>query len=533
MKNSQQLQCIPSITDNSITLFYFFNTHADIDQLNYKILKSIGLPDRIHQGIDDQLKTQELWKKKPYNITRDIKENIHELFHSNDEIKPINTWELNKLAIKLINGKQVDKKKEKEEAQQGYAVSGLALELSKLAQKRLSKCEETDANPQLQLQNILYHQFKTGFAVVTVELSVSSKNLSHIVINEAVYALARFSKLVWRNAQQEVERIKDQKQYSLGDLVRDLLASEKSKNYKRVYTHCYIQFKGTGTTEMTGYLKKLALHYNDEYDLSNEIKNIESIQDFKNVIHILSQEGASTGIAVTENSPEYLLEYKNKVIRPAHMPIHLLIFHAEKAMEQYQINSHVWLTESEPEPTFLNQLQEYQRQLLNFELNFFYPVISDINAHNRLYHNLIKVKQLEQQHKKLSSNNQTISQIIIDNEQQKADEIINRRNKIYCKIAQIGVAAAGYLTSFSIFKETLDIIKDEGWLSDTWPVLARFLDHHAGAINLVSASVIAIAIFIFTWRRCTCAESPHKHTPTDHANHINHLWHFLHIGKSR
>jgi hypothetical protein len=529
MKNQPATHDLPLITDHNITLFYFFNKHVDLGRLDSKTLIIDGLPKRIKQQIENQLKTRNLWKKQAYNITRDIKENIHELFHSKQESAPITTWELNKLVIKLLNDKQASKEKGARQAQEDYAISGLALELSKVAQKRLVSSNEPDTSPQLSLQNILYHQFKTGFAVATIELSVNNKKLSLQLINEAVYALARFNKLIWRSRQGEIE---DQNQYSLGDLIRGLLASEKNKFYKRVYTHSYIQFKESAIEDVKEYLNKIARHYNDEYNLSNETKSIESIQGYNNVIHFLAQEGASTGVIVTEDSPEYLLEYTNKVIRPVHIPIHLLIFHAEKAMEEYQINSQIWLNDSAPPSAFLDQLQQYQRQLINFELNFFYPVISNIDMHNRLYLKLIKVKRLEQQHKKLSNNNKIISQIIIENEQQKASAIINNRNRIYCQIAQIGVAAAGYLTSFSIIKETLKVIKGEDWWGNACPILISYLDHHSGVISLVGASVIAVVVYLFTWHRCACAETHNKDTPVEHVDHINHLLHFLHGGKS-
>ena len=51
MKNHLQLQSLPPVTDNNITLFYFFNKCVDIKQLNNETLKAIGLPERIQQKI--------------------------------------------------------------------------------------------------------------------------------------------------------------------------------------------------------------------------------------------------------------------------------------------------------------------------------------------------------------------------------------------------------------------------------------------------------------------------------------------------
>ena len=531
MNNSQQTPKIFHIKENRITLFYFFTNNINIEQFNAQTLKKIGLPKSIDQQIEKQLNTQKLWTKFSYNITRDIKKSIHALFHTKQNEKPITSWQLNRLAIKLLNGKQAGNNKGTPEAQKSHEKSGLALNLTKAAEKRLEKHQESITSPQLTIENIIFHQFKTGFSVSTIELFISNKNPSNRLINEAIYALSRFNKISWCNGQGDQEGIETQKDYSLGDLMRDLLATEKSKRYKRVYTHSYIQLEEScdiTDDQLNKYLSKLSLHLNDEYQLKNEEAS-KTIRDYDNITHCLAQEGAASSVVTTEHSPEFLYNYKDTVIGQVHIPIHLLTFHAEHAMEEYQINSQIWLDAGSLKSILLEQLQQNKQQLLNFELNFFHPIISNIDAHNRLYHSLIQVKRLDQQHRKISSDNQIISQKIIDNEKAILDTENKKRNLIYCRLAGIGVATAGYLTIFSIIKEFLKVVKHENCFSKNCPGMIENLLSHTGTISLVVALIAGIIALLYNYRRCACAESHHKHTPADLVDHANHVTHSLHL----
>jgi hypothetical protein len=204
-------------------------------------------------------------------------------------------------------------------------------------------------------------------------------------------------------------------------------------------------------------------------------------------------------------------------------------------MQQYAINSTFWLSSDNTQtkqvttkPVLLGELEQYQLQLLNFELNFFHPVISLIEAHNYLYHSLIKVKHLDQQHAQITANSQTISQLIADNIQQQKDKQANERNCRYCKIAQIGVAAAAYLTSFSIIKEALDVVQHDHWFATSCLVCTQYLQHHIGVTSLVGAILAALITYYLARRHCAHAAQHHAHGPADHAYHAVHTIHRLH-----
>lgn len=525
MERCLQTQKLPPITDNQITLFYFFDEEINLNKFNDKGLNIIGVPETITTAIKKRLDTDSLWKEVKYNISKDISPSIHNLFHAQDE-KAITTWQIEQSVRKLFNGSTVRNLSD--------VSSNLSLKLNSSAQQRITSCNETDFVPKIEFENITCHQFKTGFTIAVIELKIYNDNLSHTLINETVYSLARFNKIGWLN-----EHSRDKYKASLGEFIRSLLNNNSKEKITRAYTHSYIQVQGECVDDdFSKYLTKLAKHYNDEYHISDKIESLKTIYDYKNIRHCLTHEGASSGVIITKNSPELLTDYHNKVIKPVHIPLHLLSYHAEKAMQYYSLKNTFWVNLTEDEEVKSSQdkqlieLKEQQLQLLNFELNFFQPVISNIGTHNQLYQQISKVKQLDKLHEKTSSNNRIISKLITERIEQQKQEKIKKSNLSYCKIAQIGVAAAGLLTSFSIVKEALEVRKHEHWLTESFPLFTSFLDHHAGAISLISSVIIAIVIFILARKHCNNASKQHSHGPAAHADHTNHLLHFLHGGKS-
>ena len=141
-------------------------------------------------------------------------------------------WQIDKMVLKLLSGIRVRHLND--------ANSDLVLKLNASAQHRLTSGGETATAPNIELENIVCHYFETGFTIAVVELKISNQNLSHGLLNEAVYSLARFNELGWREAPGQTRYC-----ISLGELVRSLVNGEKSKKIGRTYTHTMIQVKGT------------------------------------------------------------------------------------------------------------------------------------------------------------------------------------------------------------------------------------------------------------------------------------------------
>lgn len=498
MKECLQIQQLPKITDNKITLYYFFDHHFDdLLTTNVEKLSAIGFPQRLNQAIKKRFANKALWERHKLNLSVDLSDAIHDLFVLTNPSPPIATFELSQQLIKILNGKEKSTDEEK------YQRSGLTLELRKSAVDRLKACDVKEFSSQLRLDNIRLFQFKTGFSVATIELAITNTALPHHLLLESVYALSRFNQLHWKNAQGEIETIEQKPQFSLGDLLRLLLGSALKKGTDRVFTHTFLQLLGNPDgREITLFLNKLALHYNDEYHIQADIEEAKTIQLFDNVLHVLAMEGAASYVGVEPSSPEFLCNYKNTVIEPVYLPVFLLAFHMDRAMRVYDKDAHAWLEPDGSDDKLLTTLQSYQQQLLNFDLNFFNPVISALGSHNTLYDKLFRIQKLEQLHRKLSNNSAVISKVISDEKNREKQRSNAIRNRQYCEIAQLGVAAVGYLTSFEILKQGLDARKEEQWLNEVFPLLTQFLDKNTGLISLLLASVVAIGIYEFTRSRC-------------------------------
>lgn len=415
-----------NINDHRITLFYFFDHHCPVENLKSN---SIIFPASF------SAKPQPLWENHSYNLSKDLVSPIHQLFHNNNN--SIKSWHFSKKYLRSINQENIQ------------------LQLRKRSKQRLQQTQDDEKNTassiRLIFEQLVHHKFRSGFSIACLELKLSSKQqLTLTQLNETVSALARFNKLKLNNSNNT---------YSLGQLIRLLHGESTSENKKekekakRVYTHSYIQICQKNLldeVQSQQIISQLALRYTSDYQANNTQGRLETIDDYHNVSHALAQEGSATLVQLNQNdAPEILKNYKNAVIRPAHQPIHLLAVHLENAMQQYQKLTSYWINQPKKLKKHTHILAKIEHQLRNFRLNFFHPIISHINSHNQIQQKLYRVKQLDAQFNHLGKNTDIISQLIKHQHQTR-----------YCKLASFGVAAAGYLTSFSIIKEGIESLNE-------------------------------------------------------------------------
>ncbi len=474
--------------DNRITLFYFFNHHCPVDSL-----KSSALVDESPLHTNPK-QTQLLWQNHAYNLSKDFIPPIHDLFHKHPDAA-IQTWQLEKQQQRKLNQCK------------------LILVPGKTSQQRLQQ-EHSQPIICLNIERLLHHRFKTGFSVASLELRVVIDQQQPDIqqLTESLYALSRLNKISIKNNKTPL---------TLGQIIRQLHGEETtgSKKTDRVYSHAYIQIKNNPTplneTHLRSIITQLSFHYTSDYQPKDTIDRLEFIQDYNNIMHGLAQEGSAAVVQINESSPELLKDYKNKVIRPVHLPIHLLSFHLEHALHQYQRLVHQWTDDPSDHKNKAKQLSAAEHQLLNFKLNFFYPVISHINSHNQLQKKLNKVKQLEAQHAQLGQNIETLNQLIKHHHQSR-----------YCRIASFGIAAAGYLTSFSIIKEGLESLHEWEKLAEIAPHLSELIHHFPNSISLAGSLAITLAILIIVYRHCKHSDH-HHHGAAHHALEALHKRHPL------
>ncbi len=379
-------------------------------------------------------------------------------------------------------------------------------------QQEQSQQNEQTAPIQLQFEQLLHHQFSSGFSISSLELTLRCKNQqpNWQQINETVAALARFNTL----------QLNNDSTCTLGQLIRQLHGetSHKKDKAKRVYTHSYLQTNNnTLLTEphSQDIITRLALHHTSDYQPKNTQGRVEISEDYHNVSHAFAQEGSATLVQRQDDAPEILKNYKNAVIRPAHQPIHLLAFHLENAMQHYQQLTSTWINQPGKLKKNTKLLQSIEHQLRNFRLNFFHPVISHINSHNQMQQKLYRIKQLDAQFNHLEKNTDIISQLIK-----------NQHQTRYCKLASFGIAAAGYLTSFSIIKEGIEALNEWQTLQQSTPDIIEHLHHYTRSISLGGSLLVFFIIWFISHRHCKHSDH-HSHSASHHALEALHKRHPL------
>ena len=504
------------LNDHQITLFYFFDTLCEPHSICQKDIKQ-ALPPFTLTGRQDTV----IWEQHTYNLGRDLIKPIHMLFH-NKHNRQIQSWQLRAPLLQQLNHDR--------------GANTLQLFFRQSAIQRLGQAGQTQANKpatvQLVLKKILYHQFQTGSGVASVSLEIKMDHYTdhQALLLETLHSLARFNQIKLPGCKQKI---------SLGELIRQLLqartanssrlkriasvlnslfqgkatpARTLAKSYRRVYTHCYLQIRQDQQDELENYkklLKKISLHHVNDYHTSEDGHSLEIIQEFDNILHGIAQEGAASLLLLKPDSPEFLRDYKNKTLQPAYIPIHLLCFHTEHALHQLAAHMPAWSQQQK-------QLEHDQHSLLLFQLHYFHPVVSRISTHNLVYDAINKIKKLDKQHHSLDQKSQIISRLISA-----------RRQYNYCKIAAFGVAAASYLTSFSIIKESMEAAQEWHSLKTSLPQLAETLHHYTGTISLTGSLLAGIIIYLLVRRHCPYTQGNHAHSATHHALEALHKRHPL------
>ncbi len=504
------------ISDHQITLYYFFEDNIAINKITFAKLVDTGISSRHSKPLtkkNSKLLTNNLWNLVSHSpLSSDLIPNIHQMFNGKNAL--IKTWQLDSRALNLLNGQTIQVKKNQTN---NSSCVKLSLSLNTAAESRLEK-ENCDKDPCLVLQNIYFHQFKTKYGVARIELTLNESPPSPLLIQEVLYSLASRNTLSW---QEPDDKHECHTQTSLGLIIRQLLQEIDTSNKtemealknRRVYTNTYIQLKASSSEsgheiDTNKYLIRLAKHYNSDYQVSDSsIGHKQIIKDFDNIQHLITHEGSATLLLLDEKSPSFLNGYRHN-INNVFNPIHLLAYYTENAIKHYIADGTVWLDSHCPSQKLQDKLQQHQLDLLNLNYNFFHPVISAVDTHNIIQNQLIQVNQLDKQHQKITEHNQIINQLITNClEQQKQKEHKRQlkehqiKSREYCEIAQIGVAAITFYTSFQIIEAIQKLITQEKLFSDA-PTIFNYLQNHSTAIALTTSSLIAFFALKFTQRRC-------------------------------
>lgn len=488
------------IKDHRINLFYFISKDIDPTCLNYQKLIDIGLPDELLErwitNTGSKYAQKPLWIEiNNYNISSHLIDNIHDLFHNGDQTrKIIKTYSLSQGAIELFNGKQIQENTSGKTFQLFIECNDASLDRLKSA-----SCKQ---HPQLKIEEIYFHQFKTGSGVVCANLKLSNNKLNTALINEVVYNLSKINLLCWKT---QTGKAACNTQTTLGKIIRQLLGNEEDfKKTRRVYTNTYIQFFHQASKLNTlkliekqqKELIRMARHRSLDYAISDKmVKQSIIFKDYDNIRHCISREGMATFIIIDQNSKPFLQNYYSGAILQAYIPLYLLAFHARETIQQILDQQIIWQPNQKIKQTDIELLQNRKKQLLNLNHTFFLDVISDEEIHNKLHRTLIQENHLINQYNKaLEITNNTL-QVIQDYQKTKQQSDIKKAKIEYCKIAKLGISLAAIPTVFSFINDVLN-----GFLAKQTGV--------AAGISLIFAILAGSLTYIAIQQYCQRADEP-------------------------
>ena len=506
-----------TVEETHINLFYFFERAPDPQHGYWKELAKVLPQALLPEDHSEASGNFPFWEQASPTLSEDLLPNITGLFQPGDK-QAIETWALKSHVLALINGAR---------RARGGDKPALApvIYLSPVACRRLEAGGCEVAAPRLLIQHVFYYRFRTGMAVVMVDLRLTNNHVTGGLLQEAVHALTRFNALGWQEYDSPMPTLSTRERNeapTMGAVVRALLGC-KSQKHRRVYSHVYARVSAKAA-KPDDYLVHLARHYTSDYRFSGEMGETILMGDFENVRHCIANEGMATLVLTDDSSPEFITDYYNKVTQQAHLPICLLNYHAEHAIQHFMSRATVWLEGGKPPRLDSSEMLEQQRNLVNFDSHFFLPVVSKINTHNRLHRGMQKIKYLDQQHQVVSRMTQLINSLMMAERKSMEAEVIRRRNLTYCRWSTWGIAAAAYLTVFSIVSETLEVLEEE-WLVGHVP---GWMEHWGGSISLFLAIAVSLISLAWGWRRCNSQqEEEHEDELTEkvleflHIHHLN------------
>ena len=511
--------CQP-VLEARITLFYFFARAPD-PHANYWHTLSPLLPEALLSNQDHRKALNEslFWAPTSPNITSDFLPNLTGLFRPGRH-QAIETWQLNTLVLSLLNG---DLRSNRDQA----SVLKPVIHLSPAACRRLEAAGCEVLAPRFHFADIHYHRFRTGMGVLVVELRLTTSPLPSLMLNEALHALTRFNAVGWeancspRHLSNKERRLAP----SLGLVVRALLGDNASEKHWRVFSHVYVRLPSDAAVKDDD-LVHLARHYTSDYHLGGDTGETVLMRDFDDVLHCIANEGLATVVLADTDAPSFLQDYYNKATRPAHLPIALLNFHSEQALQHYLAETAVWLEKERVPQMSLSAMAEQQRTLINFDTHFFLPVISRINTHNRMHRAIQQVKHLDQQHQMVARFTHLLSALIEARQRARASKKNAERSLRYCRLAAWGVGAAAYLTVFSIAREILELGEKE-WFPGAVPT---WLERWSGTIGFSAAIGIGIISLLTALARC---RHKHKDSNEDLADELLDILHIHHMDNRR
>lgn len=513
------------IEETRINLFYFFSDGPDPDEIDVSKL-CLPLPEQLLPAMEaQQIKEAAIWKRKPLTMAGDLLPNIRQLF-AQGEHQAVETWVLHTDLLKLLNGSTRLLKR-------GEKPLVLTLNLADVACKRLGNAGCKPEAPRITIEGVQYHRFRTGLGVAIVDIGLGNADIPVELLQESIHALTRKNTIGWHMDDGNelpvcvLSNRQTRNAPTMGKLVRGLLGCNTSSSGTRVYSHTFLRMlPGIDNDTVEKQLVYLARHYTQDYQFSGDLGETTLFRDFENVLHCVANEGMATAVLV-DSDPEFLVDYYNKVSRPAHLPICLLNYHAEYAIQHFMSRAGVWFEAGKVPKLELSDMLEQQRALINFDSHFFSPVVSKINTHNRLHRAMQKIKYLDQQHQIVSRTTKLINSLIMAEQKSIEAKAIQKRSLRYCRLGASGIAAAAYLTVFSITSETLEVLEKE-WLDGHLP---GWLEHGAGTISLSLAIIIGgISLCVALCQCKNQKKERHEEDATEKLLEVLHIHHLNNKG---
>lgn len=283
---------------------------------------------------------------------------------------------------------------------------------------------------------VVYH-FATDRVVCQLALEampVNGVQPSSALLTEIAAQCGRFPKLAWQEITPSILRSKSDSsvgqlismpEFTIGTLLARLLSGSHGHAQRtfRTYTYTFMQVDdGDSETSKQGLVDfgaRLARHYTGDYALSSDAKNVETVSDFDNVVHVLAREGAATVIDPRTNSQtvSFLKDYVSVALEASYLPI--LVLNLHQLAEMLELNARSILTTKDPVilhsaegvagedeliiDGIVDSWSRLQDKLALLNARYRFHQISQISMHNQLNRALRGCFQLDEMERHLDN----------------------------------------------------------------------------------------------------------------------------------
>jgi len=493
-------------------------------------LLAIGLcaPARLDPGHQRSLGGRPLWVRQAGALSADLHPAVRSAFAGVEGTEP--AWlRLSDHGRNLLAGLY------RADSNDAASKDALRLALTPAAQRRLGDRLGGATAVPVAVEDVTYHAFRTGLALVVVLLKLmpAQGGIDADVLTEAMPVLSdnrRDPSLFFGDGTPADAR------FQFGTVVGALLDAVGLTFERRHRVHSYATLvfaDDLPPVEARDLAHRLSRHYSLAYAPPPDHAGTELLQPFANVLHAASLEGAATivtmgGGGAATMPVEFLRDWLATAFRPTYLPIHLLAYHEHLALLDLAQASAVDIDVDRFSDVEVGALRRLTTRFLAFRLRYRVAQPSRITMHNQFHEALRRALGMQALAEKVARDVTEVefrlTQIMRDRDEkaqaalaeearkrreleEEQSRVRKRRWRFYAPIASLCVAFVTMLNFLEKAKAILAELLSDGAKSDVAArikltvnstTLQSWIIEHGGAtLSLFFSVVFALIAYKF------------------------------------